>query len=149
MADTPVGSAWPVEDIPDRDELYLRVPRRIWQDAFRKAKLEPSGVSPSWFRGRDHESIIEISCDWERYATPEETRVRTNPNPTANAVLAIHAGDVRAFAAYDVVHSPDPVLRNRAHSDIRGPVESHPRARVIFARTARVVLELPPSDDVS
>jgi hypothetical protein len=91
-----------------------------------------------------------MSCDWERYAVPEETRVRTNPDPTANAVIAIRAADVRSVNRYDVVHSPDTAAGNRAHCDIRGPVESHPHACVLFARRARVVLALSlPDDEVS
>jgi hypothetical protein len=87
-----------------------------------------------------------MSSDWCRYAKPEETRLRTNSNVDANAVIAIIVGKVREVDPWDVVHTPDTDTYNRSHSDITGPEESHPRARIEFARAARVVLPLPLSD---
>jgi len=143
VAHPPVGQSWPIEHVPNSDEVYLRVHRSLWTDALRTLALEPSGVSPNWFRARDDSTIVEMSCDWSKYATPEETRNRVTPDQTLNAVIALHAETVRSVSEWDVRHSPDVERGNRAHCDLHGPRSSHTKARVLFARTARVALPLP------
>lgn len=62
-----------------------------------------------------------MSCDWERYATPRDTRsrVRDGKVPTDYGVIVMRAGAIRTVPEQDVEHTPKDT--NRAHSDIFGP----------------------------
>ena len=93
MAEPSDMTAWPVEDIPDGDKLFMRV-HRNWC---------PGGdLSPGVFR--DHGG--GMSTDWERYSTPQEAR---DPGPldrlaaggTGLAGAAVHGilGEEASFQA--------------------------------------------------
>jgi hypothetical protein len=70
-----------------------------------------------------------MSTDWSRYATPEETRRRGRRHPpSANGVVSLRVGSVRAIPLQRVEHTPifrDPEdpdhPNNRSHCDVLGP----------------------------
>lgn len=93
---------WPVEAIPDADEVFMRA----HQTHFRAGDLQP-GVFRQLGNG--------MSVDWSRYATPEETRNRAQ-DPSANAVIATLVGRIREIQNLQVQHDPDYERKNRAHS---------------------------------
>ena len=131
-----VANLWPVEEIPDRDDLYLRVHRQ-W--------LEAGDLAPGCFQ--DHpKKGGSMSTDWSRYATPEQTRNRAmRSGPENNAVLALGVGAVRAIPNQIVRHVPvcgdQEVPDNRAHTDVFGPKNAETRLR--YLRIYRIVLTLP------
>ena len=102
--------AWPIETIPDADEVYMRVLRIDCDDA---------SVKPAAFR--DHQGM---SADWARYATPADTR-QGRQGAAEYAVIALVVGAVRKATPLRVRHSPieptaDEPRGNRAHCDILG-----------------------------
>jgi hypothetical protein len=97
---------WPVEAIPDADEVFMRAHEAY----FRDGSLQP-GVFRQQGKG--------MSVDWNRYATPEETRRRAT-NPSANAVIATVVGRIRNIPNLQVQHDPDYERKNRAHSSVFG-----------------------------
>lgn len=105
----PDGLEWESEYIPDESNTYMRAHGQY----FRGKILQP-GV----FRKRDG----GMSVDWEKYATPEETRERTNGDPLASAVIRLPVVGIRDINQLDIKHTPDhtPELPNRAHSDVLG-----------------------------
>jgi hypothetical protein len=95
--------AFPVEDIPDSDSVFMRAHKN----------LMPNGVVVgSVFRSQDD----SMSVDWERYSTPEATRLRARGYPEDNAVLKLGVGGIRKISDLQVAHSPLP--DNRAHTDV-------------------------------
>lgn len=120
MADEEVTETWEVENIPDPDRLFLRV-HKNW--------IEDDALLPGFFR--DHGD--GMSADWERYATPEETRARAK-NPEFNKVISLVAGDIRAVPGQLVEHRP--LAENRAHSEIVGDKKA-PGIRLRLLRLAR------------
>ncbi|HEY3244813.1 MAG TPA: hypothetical protein VGM03_15840 [Phycisphaerae bacterium] len=94
---------WPVEDIPSGDSFYKRVHRNLFK---------PDGtVMTGAFAHR------EMSVDWSKYSTPEETRQRAD-NPSDQAVLEMNVGEVRQVAGQSVEHAP--LASNRARSHVIG-----------------------------
>ena len=86
---------WPVEEIPDEDSLFYRVP---------VAHLRPDLKT---FPGMFRENKGSISTDWERYSTASETRARQG-RPERFAVLRLVAGAIREIDGLTVLHSPTP-----------------------------------------
>jgi hypothetical protein len=133
-----VVGPWPVEFIPDADQLYMRVHRR-W--------LERGDLDPGCFQ--DHPKRGgSMSTDWNRYATPEQTqRGGVRSGPSDNAVLALDVSAVRAIQGQTVEHAPifgEPdVPDNRAHAEVFGPKNAETRVR--YLRIYRMVLELAPA----
>ena len=123
---------WTVEPIPDADHIFMRA-HRIH---FRNGELQP-GVFRQQGNG--------MSVDWEKYATPQETRTRA-AKPLENAVIAARAGRVRQTGDLRVLHDPDPEHLNRAHSNVLGlPVHGSPElveVRIKLLRISSVVLPL-------
>lgn len=117
---------WPVEPIPDADELYMGLHKR-W--------LYPDGALMLGAI-RDHDG--GMSTDWSKYSTPQETRDRRR-TPADNAVISLHVGSVRAMPGQTVTHSPLP--ENRAHTDVMGQKKDE-EARMRFVRIARFVLAI-------
>jgi hypothetical protein len=122
---------WESESIPAEATLYLRVHKTLLDDdglpkpvAFRNSPTKQDGMS----------------TDWEKYATPEETRQRAR-NPADNIVVSLPAGEVRQVPGQRVEHTPlQPAPDspgNRAHTDVFG--EKTPEARVKFLQMYRVV----------
>ena len=116
---------WAVEEIPDKDALFMRV-HKTW---FKTG----AGISLKAFQNR----AGGMSTDWSRYSTAHETRERAR-RPGDNAVVQMITGEVRQVPGQHVQHSPVPA--NRAHTDVRG--EKDEQARVLLGRLAAVVLPL-------
>lgn len=92
MADPQLS--FPVEAIPDADELYMRAHRNLLRDG---------QIVPGVFRAQG----AGMSVDWSKYSSPEDTRARAR-KPVDNAVLALITGDIRTQVRLDVYHSPEP-----------------------------------------
>lgn len=103
---------WPVEEIPDADALFYRVPVG-W--------LGPNHLRPP--TGIFSENKGSMSTDWGKYSTAAETRARQG-RPERFAVLKMIAGQVREVRGLTVIHSPTQNVEglpdNRAHTDIFG-----------------------------
>ena len=95
---------WPVEYIPDGDDVFMRAHRAF----FRKKKLQP-GV----FRPHDG----GMSVDWQKYSSPEDTRQRAKV-PEDNAVICLPVVEIRAINKLTVIHTPQ--TTNRAHAEVLG-----------------------------
>jgi hypothetical protein len=123
---------WPVEEIPDEDSLFYRVP---------VAHLRPDLKT---FPGMFRENKGSISTDWERYSTASETRARQG-RPERFAVLRLVAGAIREIDGLTVLHSPTPGIDglpdNRAHTDING-LESKSLTNHGLGRKERIRTEL-------
>src|SRR5690349_19892275 len=116
---------WPIEEIPDADQLFLRVHRKTW---YREGQVDPGAFT-------NHGGAM--SCDWEKYGTAAITRAGSPRNPPeAYVVVSLRAGPIRGIPNQTVVHSPSE--HNRAHSDVAG--EKDPETRVKLRRVAMVVL---------
>jgi hypothetical protein len=112
---------WEVEEIPDRDILFMRIPRVYFPDgilntaAFHNIPKRDGGMS----------------MDWNKYSTPRDTRRRSQQKPPEDyAIVSLEVGAVRAIPDQTVVHEPLPT--NRAHTEVFG--EKHPEARLQFGR---------------
>lgn len=77
-----------VEQIPDEDLLFMRAHRMFFRDG---------QFAPGVFRDQGD----GMSVDWERYSTPEETRLRAR-RPEDNAVIEMVTGEVRAIPPVSV-----------------------------------------------
>jgi hypothetical protein len=133
MADP--GLAWPEEEIPDKDRLFMRIHRGLVRQLLREDD-PPEYIPPGVFRDQGG----AMSTDWEKYSTAEETRLRGR-TPTANGVISIPVGPTRSDAGQVVKHTPDLELRNRAHTDVTG--EKDPEVRMRLRRIAGWEIRLP------
>lgn len=131
--------AWPIEDIPDADNLFMRV--------LSDHILEDGDLKDAAFQDRNG-----MSTNWEKYATAAQTRHSQGRRPTSDyAVIALNAGAVRGLRPLRVQHSPiepnqDLPGGNQAHTDILGlgEVSSRDRTalRVHLRRLHRLVIAL-------
>lgn len=78
-----------------------------------------------------------MSTDWEKYATPHETRRRAQ-RPGHNAVVTLHVGSVRQLPEQQVEHTPKVAEDNRAHTDVYGQKDEE--VRIMLRRIAEVVV---------
>jgi hypothetical protein len=123
-------AGWESEDIPNEDLLYMRIHRQ---------SFDASGnIFPGAFKNRP-EPKDGMSTDWQKYARPEDTRSRAK-SPKDNAVVQMVVGEVRRIPEQTVVHTPDLITPNRAHTDVFG--EKNTEARLKFLRICQVVLPL-------
>lgn len=83
-----------------------------------------------------------MSTDWEKYATPEETRARGR-NPLQQAVVEFLAGEVRNLSGQTVEHKPDD--DNRAHTEVVG--EKNEKVRLKFTRICTWAIPPPRGSD--
>ena len=124
---------WPVEPIPDADNVFMRAHRMH----FRDGELHP-GVFREQGNG--------MSVDWDKYSTAEDTKNRARKNPHDNAVVSMGVARVREIGNLQVKHQPDQALRNRAHSNVLGlPARDSPElveVRLKLRRISTVVLPL-------
>ena len=127
-----LGVTWERQDIPDIDLLWMRV-HRMWLGADGK-------VFPGAFKNRPSDKD-GMSTDWQKYATPEQTRNRAK-TPKDNAVIQFVVGAVRKVADQTVVHTPDRATNNRAHTDVYG--EKHTEARLQLSRIYTPVISVEP-----
>ena len=95
---------WEIEEIPDQDILFYRIPR-VWF---------PDGIlNTAAFRNTQPSD--GMSTDWNKYSTARETRRRSQRHPPEEyAVVQLVAGEVRRMPDQTVVHSPK--ADNRAHT---------------------------------
>ena len=119
-----VGDSWPLEYVPDTDDLYLRV-HRAW--------LRDGSLGPGVFRNRQG----GMSTDWSKYSTPRHTQERAR-TPSESGVIALRTGSVREIPQR-VEH--DPLQGNRAHTEVFG--EKDPEVRLKLQRLARWMLPVP------
>jgi hypothetical protein len=83
-----------------------------------------------------------MSVDWERYSTPNLTQERGRKPANEYAVVSLVTEKVRAIPLR-VVHSPDWLRQNRAHSDVIGDKKAgSPKARVLLARDCDALWEI-------
>jgi len=115
-----------IEEIPDADSVFMRAHK----DYIRDGDLM-SGV----FREQDG----GMSVDWDRYATPEDTRARAK-TPSKNAVLSLSVAGIRKIRELDVKHTPE--ATNRAHSEVDLPDdrEDLTEVRLLLRRLAVIVI---------
>ena len=81
-----------------------------------------------------------MSTDWSKYTRSEETQQRASSAPNDNGVVRLQVGRVRAIDELLVTHTP--LRKNRAHTDVTGPVTS-PESRVKLLRDCRAVIPVP------
>jgi hypothetical protein len=105
---------WAPEQIGDDESLFRRIPRVYFKsDGSISEKVFMRNAGP---RGTKKEPDPEISTDWARYSSPEESRSRA-VRPSENGVGSISAGFPRHLGLL-VQHTPDHERRNRAHATI-------------------------------
>lgn len=132
-------AAWPIEDVPDDDLLFRHV-HRTW-------RRKNGEIAPSAFVGRmTSPNAYELSTDWCRYSTPEDTRMRAR-NPMDCGVYEALVGQIRTVPGQSVVHAPvqnDASMRdNRAHCDVIGPDQDDPEVKRLFSRYFAEVIPVP------
>jgi hypothetical protein len=117
-----------VEQIPDADFVYMRAHRN----------LIPKGViEPGVFREQDG----SMSVDWDRYSSPQITRLRARKNPEANAVLKMNVGGIRGFNNIQVEHAPIP--ENQAHTDVFLPRANEDLTEARYHLVSVAKIEIP------
>lgn len=120
----------PTEEIPDRDELFLRVHRQ---------NVDKSGeVRPGAFANRP-EGAVGLSVNSSKYASAEDTREGGNQPPEHYAVAGFSAGAARACSGQSVEHRP--VEGNRAHSEVMGEKTTAARLQLLQASTVVITLD--------
>lgn len=123
-----VEEAWPIEDIPDPDLLFLRVHK---SNVDRNGQLYAGAIAP-------HGG--SMSTDWSRYSTPEESRQRAK-KPAENGVVEFAAGGARAVGL-TVIHAPDRERNNRAHTVVTGDLKAT-EVRLKMLRELKWRIKLP------
>ncbi len=111
---------WPIEDIPNSGQLFMRV-HEMW--------IQSNDVMPGVFRNHGD----GMSTDWNKYSTPQETLNRASEHgkdPDRYGVIQMNVGQVRAIPKQSVTHTPLP--SNRSHTDVFGEKDSE--ARLKFSR---------------
>jgi hypothetical protein len=106
---------WEIESIPNMDQIFRRI---------HKNEMDPddfSFIPPMNF----HEIEGGISCDWEKYSNPEESRERAK-NPSMIGIIGLNVGNIRQIELLEVTHNPSDL--NRAHSNIIG-LNLHEKAK--------------------
>jgi hypothetical protein len=113
---------WPEERIEDEDWLYRRLPPIF---------VKPDGsISDKLFMRNSEASRNkkkpdpDISVDWDRYATTEQSLALAER--PAHGICWLQAGFPRSLDL-TVLHTPDRERGNRAHASIRG--NEGPRAK--------------------
>lgn len=103
---------WQVEDIPGDDNLFYRV--------HRNSLMEDGSPMPGAFRNTPDKVTDGMSTDWDKYSTADETRNRGAKDQSEYAIVSLCVVDVREIPNQRVVHSPDSINNNRAHTDVFG-----------------------------
>jgi hypothetical protein len=132
-------SKWPVEVIPDDDELFMRVHRRWFNEA--------GDLDAGCFQNHPKKSG-GMSTDWSRYSTPGETRRRAQRSePADNVVVALSVGRIRVIPGQTVIHAPiqdEPdSADNRAHTEVFGPKNAETRIHFLRAYRLEISLDVP------
>jgi hypothetical protein len=126
MAGGPEVVPYPVEDIPDKDSLFLRVHRSIVKD----------GGSPMPVAYEEHDG--GMSTNWSKYATAASTREQVAKminrktglprNPADYGILQFNVGQVRQIPKLAVLHAPQ--ADNQAHTDVTGTNDAQARVKL-------------------
>ncbi len=116
-----VSLTWPIEEIPDKDTLFMWVNKKVLV----QLRVQGDEIPGEIFR--EHGGAL--STFWEKYATPDEAR-KWAKNPLEN-------GNVRQIPPLQVEHAPDLVRRIRAHTNILG-VETKGRKSEIRVKLSRI-----------
>ena len=130
-------ASWPVEVIPDPDELYLRVLSHF---------VFKGEVQPACFVAHGP----GMSVDWQKYSSPEKTREGSPRKPASSyGVVSLVAGHVREIDGLSVGHSP--TQRNRAHSAVTGKIAEPDIDQTMYrdSLSAVAALRIHPSDPVA
>jgi hypothetical protein len=141
MADG-VEEDWPTEHLPDEARLYRRVPIGFYRG--RGGILDVDG-KPTVGAFHDEHHPGSLSTNWERYATPEATRLQGGKNPQSNGVVRLVVRSVLQIDRVSVRHSPDRANNNRAHTDIEFPVDQALQVRTELRERCEIELK-PPRD---
>lgn len=121
-----IGDCWESENInSDEDFLFVRIHK-----TFRK---RDGTISLGWVKNLPTPTH-GMSTDWNKYATPEQTRARGKKPANEYAVGRLKVGKIRAIPQQTISHTPDRENNNRAHTDIFGDKENDPEVRVLFGR---------------
>jgi hypothetical protein len=108
---------WPVEEIPDGDRLYMRIHKMFMIEG----ELQPSAF-------RDHGA--GMSMHWSKYcASPAIARAFAKW-PIDNGVISLPVAPIREIPLM-VVHTPDNVLPDRSHTEVRGEKTAEVRLRLL------------------
>ena len=87
---------------------------------------------PGAFRNRPKDNPQSgMSTDWEKYASPQDTRNRGAKAATEYAVLGLSVAEIRRIPNQVVEHTPIPT--NRSHTDVFGEKTSEVRVRLLKA----------------
>ena len=107
---TPV---WPVEDIPSKDYLFMRIHR---------VDIDEDGEPfPRAFRNQPKGSR-GMSTDWQKYAAAVDTQLKGRKLPQDYAIIRFTAGQADSIPGQIVTH--DPIPDNRAHTQVFGDKDS-------------------------
>ena len=113
-----MDESWPKEDIPDGDNLFMRIHRNYVRDN------EPI---PGVFT--DHGS--GMSTNWQKYCPKAEDARQKAGNPDNNGVIVLVAGDVRSISPLKVEHTPDFERKDRSHADVIGKKDAEVRLKLL------------------
>lgn len=123
MADEAEIIDWIPEEIPKSDKLYMRVHRMYVKDG-------------DFGAGAFRDQAGAMSTDWEKYSSPSDTRNRAK-KPTENGIVEMVVGKVSQIPGLRVAHTPDIILRVRAHTDVIGEKSKDPEVRVKLKRASQ------------
>ena len=117
-----------IEQIPDADSVFMRA---------HKGYIRDGNIATGVFK----EQGGGMSVDWDKYASPQDTKARAK-NPADNAILSLPVGGIRTIRDLDVKHTPEPT--NRAHSEVDLPDdrEELTEVRVLLSRLSTIVIPL-------
>ena len=121
---------WEVEEIPNPDHVLMRAHRSYFHGGhLGTGVFRPQGPG--------------MSVNWDKYASPVQTREQATKNPEDNAVIILPAGGIRDINGLSVIHTPE--QNNRAHTDIFGipsQREQLVEVRMLLGRIFTIVLPL-------
>lgn len=106
------------DSFEDDDELFQFIHIRFKP---KKRPFREDGsfrISKSFFKERI-ESDWELSVDWSRFATPEETRKRQAPEPASNYGVISHSyGKINSLdGVIETIYTPND--QNISHCDVK------------------------------
>jgi hypothetical protein len=126
-----LNDAWPKEDIPDVQCLFMRVHRRNQRDGM---------LNPGAFKDHGDERP-GMSTNWCKYSNASHTQ-RAAKNPSDNGVVQMRVLDIRIIEGLVVEHTPDLSNNNRAHTDVYGDKHDE-EVRVKLRRACKWVIAAP------
>lgn len=117
-----MDEAWPKEDIPDVDSLYMRV----HVNNTTNGELNPGAFC---------DKGAGMSTNWKKYCETAEQARQKAKDPSKNGVVELGVKDVRAVPPLIVEHTPDLERRDRSHTDVFG--RKDPEVRMKLLRVAQ------------